>query len=73
MTEHRIRFDFQVDVSNGGERPVHTALLGAGISIVEHMTGLDQIPVDGVRFTAAPPKVRGMGTLPVRAFALVDR
>ena len=73
MTEHRIRFDFQVDVSNGGERPVHTALLGAGISIVEHMTGRDPLPVDGFRFATAPPKVRGMGTLPVRAFALVDR
>ena len=52
-------------------RPVHTALLGAGIPICEHMTGLGALPDDGFRFTAAPPKVQGMGTFPVRAYALV--
>lgn len=50
-------------------RPVHTALLGAGIPICEHMTGLATLPASGFRFTAAPPKVEGMGTFPVRAFA----
>jgi len=52
-------------------RPVHTRLLGAGIPICEHMTGLDRLPDAGFRFTAAPPKVKGMGTFPVRAYALV--
>ena len=60
---------YNIDDTSGGERPVHTALLGAGIPIVEHMTGLDRLPADGFRFTAAPPKIRGMGTFPVRAFA----
>jgi kynurenine formamidase len=52
-------------------RPVHTRLLGAGIPICEHMTGLDRLPDAGFLFTAAPPKVKGMGTFPVRAYALV--
>lgn len=53
-------------------RPVHTALLRAGIPICEHMTNLGALPDDGFRFTAAPPKVKGMGTFPVRAYALID-
>ncbi|MEV0002411.1 cyclase family protein [Micromonospora sp. NPDC050980] len=54
-----------------GERPAHTGLLAAGIPIVEHLTGLDALPPTGFRFTAAPPRVAGMGTFPVRAFAVV--
>ncbi|WP_394617095.1 cyclase family protein [Lentzea sp. JNUCC 0626] len=53
-------------------RPVHTALLGAGIPVVEHLRDLDRLPVGGFRFTATPPLVEGMGTFPVRAFAVVD-
>ena len=30
-----------------------------------------ELPDTGFRFTAAPPAVRGMGTFPVRAFAVV--
>jgi kynurenine formamidase len=52
-------------------RPVHTALLGAGIPIVEHLTGLAHLPDDDFRFFAVPVKVRGMGTFPVRAFGLI--
>ncbi|WP_091673492.1 cyclase family protein [Micromonospora auratinigra] len=55
-----------------GARPAHSALLAAGIPIVEHLTGLGDLPPDGFRFTAAPPRVAGLGTFPVRAFALVD-
>jgi kynurenine formamidase len=50
-------------------RPVHTLLLGAEIPIGEHLTGLDRLPDQGFRFSAVPPKIRGMGTFPVRAFA----
>ncbi|CAN5668550.1 N/A [soil metagenome] len=60
-----------IDGTHTGERPVHTALLAAGIPVVEHLTGLDQLPPTGFRFTAAPPKVAGLGTFTVRAFALV--
>ena len=52
-----------------GERPAHTLLLGAGIPIVEHLTGLDAVPATGACFTAAPPRFAGVGTLPVRAYA----
>ena len=55
----------------GGERPAHSVLLAAGIPIVEHLTGLDALPPAGFRFTAAPPLVAGMGTFPVRAFAVI--
>jgi kynurenine formamidase len=56
----------------GGLRPAHSALLAADIPIVEHLTGLDALPPTGFRFTAAPPMVAGMGTFPVRAFAVVN-
>ncbi|WP_089021727.1 cyclase family protein [Micromonospora coriariae] len=56
----------------GGGRPAHSTLLAAGIPIVEHLTGLDALPPSGFRFTAAPPMVTGMGTFPVRAFAVVN-
>ncbi|MBQ1074557.1 cyclase family protein [Micromonospora sp. C31] len=55
-----------------GERPAHSALLAAGVPVVEHLTGLDALPPAGFRFTAAPPMVAGMGTFPVRAFAVLD-
>ena len=57
------------EVTERGERPAHTALLGAGTPIVEHLTGLDQLPRTGARFTAAPPRFAGFGTFPVRAYA----
>jgi kynurenine formamidase len=62
-----------IDGTATGERPVHTALLRAGIPIVEHLRGLEQL--DGAApftFTAVPAPVRGMGTFPVRAFATVS-
>ena len=52
-------------------RPVHTRLLGADIPICEHMTNLGALPDTGFRFTAAPPKVKGMGTFTVRAYAVL--
>jgi arylformamidase len=58
-----------IDDTADPERPAHTRLLAAGIPIVEHLTGLDQLPPTGVRFTAVPLRIEGMGTIPVRAFA----
>jgi arylformamidase len=60
-----------IDDTADGERPVHTTLLGAGIPIVEHLRGLEQLPADGFTFSAVPPPVRGMGSFPVRAYARV--
>lgn len=61
-----------IDDTTDGRRPVHTTLLGAGIPIVEHMRGLEQLPVAGFRFSAVPVKIKGMGSFPVRAFAVVE-
>lgn len=52
-------------------RPVHSRLLAAGIPIVEHLDALDQLPAQRFRFFAVPAKIIGMGTFPVRAFAIV--
>jgi len=52
-------------------RPAHSILLRAGIPIVEHLRGLERLPAEGFRFHAAPPALRGMGTFPVRAYAVV--
>lgn len=61
LTEHMTR-----------TRPVHTGLLGAGIPIVEHLRGLDQLPVTGFSFHAAPPRIARFGTFPVRAYAVLE-
>ena len=58
-----------IDDATDGERPAHTLLLAAGIPVVEHLTGLDQLPPTGARFTAVPLRIEKLGTIPVRAFA----
>ena len=60
-----------IDDTRTKSRPVHSALLGAGILICEHMTNLGALPNEGFAFTAAPPRIEAMGTFPVRAFALI--
>ncbi|MDZ7790422.1 MAG: cyclase family protein [Xanthomonadales bacterium] len=60
-----------IDDIEDGARPVHTTLLGADIPIAEHLCGLEQLPESGFAFHAAPVKVRGMGTFPVRAYAVL--
>lgn len=60
-----------VDGTEDGERPVHTRLLAAGIPVVEHLTGLEALPPHGFRLHAAPPRITGVGTFPVRAYAIV--
>ena len=61
-----------IDCTDGGERPVHSTLLGADIPIVEHLCGLGNVPEHGAKFFAVPVKVKGFGTFPVRAFAAVE-
>lgn len=60
-----------IDDMGDPARPAHTILLAAGIPIVEHLCGLDQLPADGFRFFAVPPAIRGGTSFPVRAFAIV--
>lgn len=58
-----------IDDTDDGERPAHTLLLAAGIPVVEHLTGLEQLPPAGAWFSAVPLRIEGFGTIPVRAFA----
>lgn len=61
-----------VDDTGDLARPAHTLLLRAGIPIVEHLRGLDRVPLAGFRFFAVPAPIRGAAALPVRAFAELD-
>jgi len=58
-----------IDDTADGERPAHSLLLAAGIPVVEHLTGLEQLPPTGAWFTAVPLRIEKLGTIPVRAFA----
>lgn len=58
-----------VDDDTDPARPVHSALLRAGIPIVEHLRGLEQLSPRGFRFSAVPLRIAGMGSFPVRALA----
>ena len=60
-----------IDDTADKTRPAHSLLLAAGIPICEHLTGLDALPAMGFRFSAGPAAVRGMGTFPVRAYAVI--
>lgn len=52
-------------------RPVHSILLDQEILIVEHMTNLAALPRKDFAFFAVPVRVKGFGTFPVRAFAML--
>jgi arylformamidase len=58
-----------IDDTRGTSRPVHSILLGAEILISEHLCNLDKLPEQGYLFSAVPPKIKGAGTFPVRAYA----
>ncbi|GIG53285.1 cyclase family protein [Demequina activiva] len=61
-----------IDGTATGARPVHTALLAAGIPIVEHLANLAALPRHGFVFTALPLPFVGLATSPVRAIATLD-
>ena len=61
-----------IDDAADGTRPAHSLLLAAGIPIVEHLCGLGDVPDQGFEFYAVPPRVRGIASFPVRAFALIE-
>lgn len=63
---------YNIDNTKDGKRPAHSILLREGIPIVEHLCGLGELPDTGFKFFAVPVKVKGMGTFPVRAFALME-
>ena len=57
-----------IDDTRTKRRPAHTILLKAGILICEHMCNLNALPQKFI-FNAVPPKFKGVGTFPVRAYA----
>jgi len=63
---------YNIDDTADLTRPAHSILLSANIPIVEHMCNLNQLPADEFRFFAVPVKIKGMGTFPVRAFAILE-
>ena len=75
---------YNIDDTADLTRPAHSILLRAGRPIVEHMCNLKELSdacgyplataggsVPKFKFSAVPVKVKGMGTFPVRAFAIV--
>lgn len=61
-----------IDDNIDGTRPAHTILLGAGIPIVEHLCNLGALPRAGFKFFAVPAPIKGLGSFPVRAFAIIN-
>jgi kynurenine formamidase len=61
-----------IDNMKDGARPAHTILLAAGIPVVEHLCGLDQLPGRAFRFFAVPPAIAGGTSFPVRALAICE-
>jgi kynurenine formamidase len=58
-----------IDDTADPQRPAHSVLLAAGIPIVENLASLAALPAEGLRFSAVPMRMAGMGTFPVRAWA----
>jgi len=61
-----------IDDAADGERPAHTRLLDAGIPILEHLCHLEKLPASGFRLYAVPAPIHGLGSFPVRAFAILE-
>lgn len=62
---------YNIDDTLGNTRPVHSTLLRNEILIAEHLCNLVNVPDEGFTFSAVPPKFKGAGTFPVRAYARV--
>ncbi len=60
-----------IDDTRTKRRPVHSILLKAGILIAEHLCNLNLLPEGNFIFNAVPPKFKGVGTFPVRAYARI--
>jgi arylformamidase len=60
---------YNIDDTRTRIRPAHSTLLLAGIPIIEHLCNLHQLSSKEFRFFCIPPKIKGLGSFPVRAFA----
>ena len=59
-----------IDDTRTKSRPAHSILLKKEILIVEHLCNLASLPSTRLLFNAVPPKFKGVGTFPVRAYAV---
>ena len=59
-----------IDAGKAASFPAHKALLGAGIPIVENLTGLGRIKAGRFRLAVLPLKIRGATGAPARAISL---
>ncbi|MQA78576.1 MAG: cyclase family protein [Streptosporangiales bacterium] len=55
--------------ATGGARPTHATLLAGDVLILEHLCDLAALGDEEFTLYAVPPRVRGMASFPVRAFA----
>jgi kynurenine formamidase len=53
-------------------RPVHLALLGRGILIIEELANLDRLPAPRFQFVGLPLKIKGATGSPIRAVAIIE-
>jgi arylformamidase len=60
---------WNVDDTALRSRPVHTALLDAGVVVVEHLRNLDLLPTRGAQVSVVPLQIEGAVSAPVRAWA----
>jgi len=60
-----------IDDTADGVRPAHTLLLAAGIPVVEHLCNLGALGTARFRFHCVPAPIRGVGSFPVRAYAVL--
>lgn len=60
-----------IDDTRKNSRPAHSILLRNNILIAEHLCCLEALPDQDFTFNAVPPKFKGVGTFPVRAFAKI--
>jgi arylformamidase len=60
-----------IDDTRDAQRPAHSILLEAGIPIVENLARMSSLSSEGLRFSAAPMRIVGIGAFPVRAWARV--
>jgi arylformamidase len=76
LAEQKVRLvgidSHNIDDTRTKSRPAHSILLKDGILIVEHLCNLDTLPTGRLLFNAVPPKFKGVGTFPVRAYAVAD-
>jgi arylformamidase len=73
LRDSRVRLvgidSLNIDDTRGDTRPAHSILLASEILVAEHLCNLQDVPDEGFWFSAIPPKFKGVGTFPVRAFA----